>query len=106
VQFGYPATALPVSSMIEIELTPHLFAFFPDLKGRRLNVQASTVAEVVQKLDELAPGIGFYICDERGSLRTHVNIFVGENRVGDRQRLTDAVPAGSHVYIMQALSGG
>ena len=92
--------------MIELELTPHLFTFFPDLKGRRLMVQAGTVAEVVRKLDELAPGIGLYICDERGSLRTHVNIFVGENRVDDRQRLTDAVPAGSRVYIMQALSGG
>jgi hypothetical protein len=92
--------------MVKVELTPHLFTFFPDLKGRQLLVEAGTVAGVVRKLDELAPGIGFYICDERGSLRTHVNIFVGENRVGDRQRLTDAVPEGSRVYIMQALSGG
>jgi molybdopterin synthase sulfur carrier subunit len=105
VHFGYPVAVLPASA-VEVELTPHLFAFFPDLKGRRLVVDAGTVAEVIQKLDELAPGIGFYICDERGSLRTHVNIFVGEHRVGDRQRLTDAVPAGSRVYVMQALSGG
>ena len=92
--------------MVKVELTPHLFTFFPDLKGRQLLVEACTVAELVRKLDELAPGIGFYICDERGSLRRHVNIFVEENRVGDRQGLTDAVPAGSRVYIMQALSGG
>jgi hypothetical protein len=92
--------------MVKVELTPHLFTFFPDLKGRQLVVEAATVAQVVRGLDQLAPGIGFYICDERGSLRTHVNIFVGEDRVNDRQRLTDPVPAGSRVYIMQALSGG
>ena len=92
--------------MVKVELTPHLFTFFPALKGRPLVVEAETVAQVVRELDQLAPGIGFYICDERGSLRTHVNIFVGEDRVNDRQRLTDPVPAGSRVHIMQALSGG
>ena len=92
--------------MVKVELTPHLFTFFPDLKGRELHVQAESVAQVVRELDQLAPGIGAYVCDERGSLRTHVNIFVGENRVNDRQRLTDPVPSGSCVYIMQALSGG
>jgi molybdopterin converting factor small subunit len=92
--------------MVKVELTPHLFSFFPDLKGRELVVEAATVAQVVRELDQLAPGLGFYICDERGSLRTHVNIFVGEDRVNDRQRLTDPVPAGSRVYVMQALSGG
>ena len=92
--------------MLKVEVTPDLFTFFPDLKGRELLVEATTVGQVVQELDRLAPGIGFYICDERGSLRTHVNIFVGENRVNDRQGLTDAVPANSRVYIMQALSGG
>jgi molybdopterin synthase sulfur carrier subunit len=92
--------------MVKVELTPHLFTFFPDLKGRELRVEAQNVAQAVRELDRLAPGIGSYICDERGSLRTHVNIFVGENRVNDRQRLTDPVPSGSCVYIMQALSGG
>lgn len=92
--------------MVHVELTPHLFTFFPELKGRRLELEADTVAAVVRRLDETAPGIAFYICDERGSLRPHVNVFVGENRVNDRQGLTDRVPPGSRVYIMQALSGG
>ena len=92
--------------MVQVELTPHLFTFFPDLKGRRLEVEADTIADVVRRLDELAPGIAFYVCDERGSLRTHVNVFIGENRVNDRNGLTDRVPAGSRIYIMQALSGG
>lgn len=92
--------------MAKVELTKHLFTFFPDLEGRELVVEASTVADVVREMDRIAPGFAFYVCDERGRLRMHVNIFVGEERVADRQRLTDRVEPGSRVYIMQALSGG
>jgi len=92
--------------MARVELTTHLYTFFPDLKGRELSVSGATVAEVLRELEAMAPGFTFYVCDERGRLRTHVNIFVGEERVGDRQRLTDPVAPGSVVYIMQALSGG
>ncbi len=92
--------------MAKVELTRHLYSFFPDLEGKELVVEASTVAEVVQELDKIAPGIAFYICDERGRLRMHVNIFVGDERVSDRQKLSDAVDASSRVFILQALSGG
>lgn len=92
--------------MARVELTRHLYAFFPHLEGRELNVDASTVAEIVHGLEAIAPGFAFYVCDERGRLRTHVNIFVGDNRVSDRTRLSDRVDADSRVFIMQALSGG
>jgi molybdopterin synthase sulfur carrier subunit len=92
-----------------VHLTRHLYAFFPQLEGQDIHVEASeasTVSEVVQALDKLAPGIGFYICDERGRLRTHVNIFVGTHMIRDRKGLTDAVAADGEVHILQALSGG
>jgi sulfur-carrier protein len=92
--------------MATVELTKHLHQFFPALAQRELAVEATTVAEVVRALDELVPGIGFYICDERGRLRRHVNIFVGEESVADRARLSDRVEPSSRVLIMQALSGG
>lgn len=92
--------------MAKVELTPHLFAFFPDLEGKEIYVEAATVAEVLKELELLAPGFSFYVCDERGRLRQHVNIFVGSEAVRDRSRLTDAVPEAARVFIMQALSGG
>jgi hypothetical protein len=55
---------------------------------------------------QIAPGFAFYICDERGSLRQHVNIFVEDELIADRARLTDVVKPDSKVYILQALSGG
>ena len=92
--------------MARVEVTKHLFTFFPQLEGREIVVEASTVADVVRALEKIAPGIGFYLCDERGRLRMHVNIFVGDERIADRQKLSDAVSSSSVVFIMQALSGG
>lgn len=92
--------------MAKVELTRHLYSFFPELEGRELHVEASTVAEVVRELERVAPGIAFYVCDERGRLRMHVNVFVDDERIVDRTRLSDGVGPHSRVLIMQALSGG
>ena len=58
------------------------------------------------ELERLAPGIAFYVCDERGRLRPHVNIFINNDLIHDRGRLSDPVPADAKVHILQALSGG
>ena len=92
--------------MAKVELTRHLYTFFPDLEGKDVRVEASTVADVVREMERIAPGFAFYICDERGRLRRHVNIFVEEERIADRRRLSDRVQPDSRVFIMQALSGG
>lgn len=89
-----------------VELTRHLYSFFPALEGRDLVVPGRTVAEVVRGLETLAPGFAFYVCDELGRLRQHVNIYVGKERVNDRATLTDPVEPESRVLILQALSGG
>lgn len=89
-----------------VEITKHLWEFLPTLRDKTLTVEASTVAEVVREVERIAPGFAYYICDERGCLRTHVNIFVGQERILDRSRLSDPVDASSRVLIMQALSGG
>jgi hypothetical protein len=92
--------------MPRVTLTKHLFQFFPDLSGKDLVVEGSTVAEVVRALDALAPGLAFYVCDERGRLRQHVNVFVEEEPLVDRRDLSDRVEPTTRVFIMQALSGG
>ena len=92
--------------MAKVELTRHLYTFFPLLEGKDLVVEASTVADVVAELERIAPGFSFYVCDERGRLRQHVNVFVDDARITDRERLSDRVDAGSRVFIFQALSGG
>lgn len=92
--------------MAKVRLTRHLHAFFPALGEESLDVGGRTVAEVIRNLDERAPGLAFYLCDEIGRLRPHVNVFVNGERVRDRRALSDPLTEASEVTILQALSGG
>jgi molybdopterin converting factor small subunit len=91
--------------MANVHFTTHLQRFFPTIQ-QGVIVEASTVAEVVMALERRYPGLGDYVVDESGALRKHVNIFVDDELVLDRERLSDAVAAKTRVFIFQALSGG
>lgn len=90
--------------MAHVTITRHLQAFFPTLGP--CEVEAATVREVIDALDRRHPGLRGYILDETGRVRRHVNLFVGDEPIGDRVRQSDAVASDSKVYILQALSGG
>ena len=92
--------------MPTVEMTRHLYRFFPVLENRRLEVAPGSVAEIVRSIDAIAPGFADYILDERGALRRHVNLSVNDSIVVDRQTLSDRVPDDGTLYIFQALSGG
>ena len=90
--------------MAIVKFTSALKRFYPDLKP--LSVEGATVAEIVQKIDQQHPGLGNYLLDDQGQLRKHVNIFIGNQLVQDKEKLQDQVEANDEVFIMQALSGG
>ncbi len=71
-----------------------------------MSVSGRTVASVLEEVNASHSGIKDYIVDENGSLRKHVNIFIGNDLIRDRERLNDALSEDDEVYIMQALSGG
>lgn len=90
--------------MPKVAFTPALKRFFPELK--KTEIHAKSVAEIVQQLDDIYPGLQDYIVDEHGRLRQHVNIFVADSLIEDKETLKDKVNPNDEVYIMQALSGG
>jgi molybdopterin synthase sulfur carrier subunit len=90
--------------MPTVRFTRHLRRFFPDLEDG--TVDGDTVAAVIKGLDEQYPGFAHYIADERGRLRQHVNIFIGDSLIHDREALQDSVAPDDEVFILQALSGG
>lgn len=90
--------------MPTITFTRHLQQFFPALTAGE--VPGATVREVIEELERRHPGIASYLLDETGKLRRHVNVFVGEEPIRDRNRLSDPLKPDDKVYIMQALSGG
>ncbi len=90
--------------MPHVQFTRHLRLHLPDL--RDTEVAGATLAEVVAALEAEFPGLKGYLLEDDGSLRRHVNIFVNEEILADRARLSDRVGDRDRVFIMQALSGG
>lgn len=92
--------------MAQIEVTPHLYRYFPQLENRQLSAAGHSLAEVLLALDGQAPGLRDYLLDERGRLRRHVNVCINNALIQDRRALSDAVRDSDRVFIFQALSGG
>lgn len=90
--------------MPHVSFTRHLRRFFPTLEAG--DVPGATVRELIDELDRRHPGLASYVVDETGRLRRHVNVFVGEEPVRDRERLSDALTPEQRIFILQALSGG
>jgi sulfur-carrier protein len=78
-------------------LTP-LFAGLP----KRVDLDAATVGDVIERLDERWPGLRDRLCEPGPSLRTHIHVYV------NRERATLATPVenGSRVDVVAAISGG
>jgi molybdopterin converting factor small subunit len=78
-------------------LTP-LFVGLP----RRIDVEAATVGEAIERLDRQWPGLRDRLCDPGPLLRRHIHIYV------DRERATLETPLQlrSRVDVVAAISGG
>lgn len=92
--------------MPSVEMTSHLYRFFPALEHREIKVPAGSVADVLRQVDAIAAGFSDYVIDEHGALRRHVKISINNTLVIDRKMLSDYVPDGATLYIFQSLSGG
>jgi len=68
--------------------------------------EGSDVAALLATLGCDNPSLVRRICDERGNLRQHVNVFVGTVNVRDGYGLSTTVPDGAEVYVIPAVSGG
>ena len=86
---------------VVVHLPRSLGALFPGAP-RRLETGGTTVIEVIDDLERQVPGIRNRLLEAGPSIRTHLNIFVG----GERATLATAVPPGTHVHVIPAVSGG
>ena len=71
-----------------------------------LALQASSVGEALEILERDYPKLHVRVCDETGSVRRHVNLFVNRSHVRDLDGLSSQLESGDVVTIMQAVSGG
>lgn len=92
--------------MPTVQMTPHLYRFFPQLEDQAVTVPAGSVKEALHAVNDLAPGFTDYVLDDHGALRRHVNMGINDAIVIDRKTLSDRVPENGTLFIFQALSGG
>ena len=87
--------------MATIILPRSLIALFP-AAPRRCDVEAATVAEAIDRLDELAPGMRNRIVDAGPAIREHIKLFV------DRCPRRSGTPLrpDSTLHVIPAVSGG
>ena len=71
-----------------------------------VQVQGSSLAEVLADLDATYPGFNDRLFDETGNLRKFVNVFVADDDVRYLEGLATVVPDGETVSIIPAVAGG
>ena len=90
--------------MIEVSFPPHLRRFID--VPQSCSVDGQTVREILDELETSYPGLQGYLLHENGALRQHVNLFLDEHLIDDREELSDSTEGVKELVIMQALSGG
>jgi sulfur-carrier protein len=87
--------------MPSVRLPSTLPLVFSDLP-RELELDATTVEDVITRLEERWPGLRDRLCEPGPSLRRHINAYVD----GKRAELATELAAGSRVDVIAAISGG
>jgi sulfur-carrier protein len=85
----------------ELHLPGTLPPLFPGLP-RRLEIDAATVDEALDRLEEQWPGFRDRLCEPGPALRRHIHVYVDRERAG----LDTALEARSRVDVITAISGG
>jgi molybdopterin converting factor small subunit len=65
-----------------------------------------TVTAVIDAIAAAHPAVGRRVRDETGTLRRHVNVFVGADNARDLDDVRTLVPEGVEVAVLPAVSGG
>ena len=87
--------------MADVHLPTTLMPLFPGLV-RRLDVEAESVSEAFDKLEQQWPGFRDRLVAEGPVLRSHIHVYVDRERAG----LDTALDPRSRVDVIAAISGG
>ena len=71
-----------------------------------VEVEATTIQEVLERLETRHPGIHASICDQAGGLKRFINIYLDGEDVRFMDNLATPVKDGAEIAIVPAISGG
>jgi molybdopterin converting factor small subunit len=72
----------------------------------QLPISAHTVRAALEDLERSQSALYRNVCDETGSVRRHLNVFVNADNVRDLAGVDTALTPGDVVTILPAVSGG
>jgi molybdopterin converting factor small subunit len=71
-----------------------------------LTLAETCLRGVLEEMGRCYPALLCGICDETGAVRRHVNLFINNQHMRDRDGLDTALAPGDEVIILPAVSGG
>jgi molybdopterin synthase sulfur carrier subunit len=72
----------------------------------RLTLSSPSVRAALRQLEQTHPALYTSVCDETGAVRRHVNLFVNNAHIRERDGLDTPLREGDVLTIMPAVSGG
>ena len=72
----------------------------------KLEVNANTIEETVNELTLNFPDLKKHLLDEKGQIRSFINIFVGDSDIRDLQQEKTTVKNDTLISIVPAIAGG
>jgi molybdopterin synthase sulfur carrier subunit len=71
-----------------------------------VEIEGTTIDEILANLDTTFPGLGERICDEDGNVRRFVNIFVNDEDIRFLEERATKINEGDEISIVPAIAGG
>jgi molybdopterin converting factor small subunit len=71
-----------------------------------LSLSAGTVRAALDEMERSEPALYRNVCDETGTLRRHLNVFVNADHIRDLDGFDTRLTAGDVVTVLPAVSGG
>jgi molybdopterin synthase sulfur carrier subunit len=72
----------------------------------QLSISAQTVRAALEDLQQSQSALYRNVCDETGTVRRHLNVFVNSDNVRDLDGVDTTLRPGDVVTILPAVSGG
>ena len=72
----------------------------------KVDINANTIEETVQELTVNFPDLKKHLLDDKGQIRSFINIFVGDNDIRDLQQEKTTVKTDTLISIVPAIAGG
>ncbi len=75
-------------------------------QNARIDVQAETTGQAIEALAKAHPDLTKHLYEDTGSLRSFVNVFVGDQDVRQLQGMETPVKDGDTILIVPSVAGG